>query len=339
MPICSTSPLSSPTARAVHADGAGAPPPTAAPASVAICANPYSGRGPNRRRVDALVAALEARRINARLVWDRNERVQLLSDPSLSEWCRCVIAAGGDGSIADVVNDLSGGRREGAGAPATAGSIAFATLPIGNENLFARQFGFDAGPERIAEAIARGRTRRIDVGLMEGAGQPRLFTIMASAGFDAQVVHRVDRWRRGADKLKRVNRLSYVPHILGAIRRYSYPAVTLEAGGRTVTGTHAFVFNIPQYGGRLGIGRHADEADGKLDWIVFHRPGLIRLAMYGLSVIARRHLRRVDVSHGRAASVTLTAATPVPLQADGDPAGTTPASFTVRPAALSVIAV
>lgn len=303
------------------------------PAGVAVVGNPYSGRGANRKRVARLLARLEAARLEPRVVWDKAERAVMLADPGLDQWCRCVLVAGGDGTIGDVLNELARPERPCLG-------VALATLPIGNENLFAREFRFGVSPERIAAAIARGRSRRIDVGQCNG----RLFSLMVSAGLDAEVVHRVDRWRvrPGDAGLRRVNRLSYGPHILGALHGYGYPLVRVEVEGEVVAeGAHAFVFNLPQYGGHLGICREAVGDDGKLDWVVFHRPGWRALAGYGLAVVRGRHLSRPDVSCGRAARVRLVPVDgdfPAPVQADGDPAGTVPAEVGLRPGGVQVVA-
>ncbi len=315
---------------------------TASANLVPILANPYSGNGPNRQRVDALAAALRVVGLEARLVWDRAERAALLADADIGSWCRCVVAAGGDGSVADALNDLAStescAHKVAPDHASPVGrAVPFATLPMGTENLFARQFGFDRSATRLAEAIARGQTVGVDLGLVEGAGRPRLFTLMASAGFDAEVVHRMDRWRRTGEHLKRVNRLSYAPRMLSAAAGYRYPRVSLEADGKTYTGSHAFVFNIPQYGGNLGIGKHADPSDGLLDWVVFERPGAVRMLGYGASVVLGRHLLRGDVRHGRSASVRLDSEAGVPMQADGDPVGSGPATVRACAGAVRVI--
>lgn len=299
---------------------------------VAVLSNPYSGRGPNRKRVDALIAALEARGLQPRVIWDARARRELLADPGLGNWCRCVISAGGDGSLADVVNEL-------AACPGNLG-IPLATLPIGNENLFAREFHFNCPPQALAKAIERGSTRAIDA----GAVGSRWFTLMVSAGFDADVVHRMAAWRaalvttsgKGAG-LRRVGRLSYLPRILTSLRCYAYPQLTINADGQTQTGTHLFVFNLPQYGGNLGIARHARCDDGKLVWVLLKRQGLLALASYGISVLLGRHLSRKDVAHGRAERITLESQQPVPIQADGDPAGAGPITIEVRPGALHIL--
>src|SRR5690606_30648069 len=133
----------------------------------------------------------------------------------------------------------------------------------------ARQFGFTASPATLAAAVARGQTCQIDVGAVGN----RLFTLMASTGFDADVVHRLAQWRTVGARLRRVNRFSYARRIFDAMRSYAYPPITLEVDGQRVTGSHVFVFNIPQYGGNLGICRHACCDDATLDWVVFKNPG------------------------------------------------------------------
>ncbi|MBI3463719.1 MAG: hypothetical protein HY000_11785 [Planctomycetes bacterium] len=231
-----------------------------------------------------------------------------------------MVAAGGDGTVADVINEM----------PA---SVPLATLPVGNENLFAQEFGFSSGGEWLARVIADGRTRRIDLGRAGG----RLFSLMLSVGFDAEVVHRVARWRSSGDALKRVNRLSYAKPILGAIRSYSYHAVDLVADAIRVRGTHALVFNLPRYGFHLPFAPDATADDGLLDWVVFERPGLAALASYMIALMLGRHRTRRDVYHGRARRIRIEGPAPVPVQMDGDPGGSTPVQIEVMPQALTVL--
>lgn len=302
---------------------------------VLVFANPYSGSGPNRSYVKDLLHALRRRGLRPRVVWDPRQRAATLADPRVRERCRCVVAAGGDGSLADVVNDL--GRAD------LLDSMPLATLPIGTENLFAREFGFTRDGDALAAAIDRLELHHVDLGAVRDAESgeiERLFLLMASAGFDADIVHRMARWRSGNGNgvLKRVNRLSYAPRILSCLREYAWPRITAEIDGRRFTGSHLFVFNLPQYGGNLGIARHACGSDHLLDWVIFERPGLFPLASYAATVALARHLQRGDVMHGKAARLRVLADGPVALQADGDPAGAAPAEVEVRPAALRVIA-
>ncbi|MFP4144435.1 MAG: diacylglycerol/lipid kinase family protein [Phycisphaeraceae bacterium] len=296
--------------------------------SVLVVGNPFSVGGARAGLVDRLIGALRGAGLETRIAWNLDERRSLLAAPDLGSWCRCVISVGGDGTIADVVNDLTQG-----GEPAR---VALAMLPTGNENLFAREMGFARGrPERLASALAAGRTRLVDAGRTDG----RLFTLMVSAGFDAEVVRRVDLWRKQGRGVRRVGRLSYLRPILHALARYDYPELTLEADGQVVRGSHVMVFNIGRYGGGLGVCRHARCDDERLDWLVFQRPGLAALLRYGLGVALARHLGRGDVLAGQAGRVRIGSGgeEPVPVQIDGDPAGWTPQEVDVWPGALRVV--
>ena len=301
--------------------------PASPPNGVVIVGNPYSGRGANGRRVQRLLDGVQANGLNAHVAWAPDERRALLTDPYLAQTCRCVISAGGDGSLADTVNDLATWRGQSA--------LPVATLPMGNENLFARQFGHDAGPEALVRAVLACHSQCVDLGTVNG----RCFTLMVSGGFDAEVVHRVASWRaQGESGLRRVNRLSYLPRIGAAVRAYAYPRITLEADdGTTATGCHAFAFNLPQYGMGLPIAPDARPDDGLLTWVVFERPGLAALLSYGLSVRLGRHARRGDVHCGRSRSLRLSATSAAPVQSDGDPVGRTPTRVAVEPGALRVL--
>jgi len=293
---------------------------------VLICANPFSGKGSNAARVEALVSSLKELDIATTVAWGLEERRGLLGDPDLAERYRCVVSAGGDGSIASAVNDLSSGG--------AASRIPIAMLPIGNENLFAIEFAHNRGEAALAEAIARNNTRQVDAGK---AGD-KLFTLMVSAGFDSEVVKKVDAWRQREDgKLRRVSRVSYGPQVLAAAATYRYPRLSIEADGQRVQGAHVFVFNIGQYAGNLGLSRQSDPGDGLLDWMVFEKPGLVALLGYGLSVVRGKHLDRSDVKRGQSRSIKITSDTPIAAQIDGDPGGTTPITITALPGALSVI--
>ncbi len=286
---------------------------------VAIVANPYSGSGPNRRLVDRLQNALDQHGLPSRTLWDPVEHTAVLNDPEWQHTCRCVVAAGGDGTVGGVINETT--------------AIPLAVLPMGNENLFARQFGFRK-PEPLAEAIARGRTRTIDL----GSANDRKFAVVASVGIDADTVERVQKWRVRADHLKRVTRLSYARPIISAALGYGYPPIELIADSRTVPGTHAMVFNFNRYALGLSFTPEAKADDGKLHWLVFEKPGLVKFTTYLASVWLRsRHLKRPDVHAGTAETIELRCNTGAPVQVDGDPSNRTPVTIKALPQSLRVI--
>jgi len=287
--------------------------------TVLIVANPYSGTRGNRRQVSALADALIRHGLAPEVIWEPEERAARLCNGRLKDSCRCVVAAGGDGTVADVINE----RPE---AP-------LAVLPLGSENLVAREFGFTCDVRRLAHAIVAGRSCTIDLGR---AGN-RLFSLMVGVGFDADVVRRVCRWRGQGPTLRRVSRARYIKHVFQTMREYSYSPVEVEANGMRVRGTHALVFNLPQYALRMPFAPAASGNDGALDWVVLQRPGLRNFLNYWWSIARRPHSERSDILRGVAARVHITSDCLLPIQIDGDAAGWTPVDIEVLPQALQVI--
>jgi diacylglycerol kinase family enzyme len=293
---------------------------------ILLAANPYSGAGPNRRRVDALVAALRALGTATRVVWDPAERAAALADAAAMAGCRAVIAAGGDGTVSQIINELPRG-------------VPLAVLPLGSENLLARALGFAAEPQVLARAIVACRTRTIDLGRATAEGRSRLFALMLGAGFDAAVVHRVARWRARGSALRRVRRTSYLVPIAACVIDYAYNPVRLATEAETTEGAHCVIANVAGYALDLKFTPAAAADDGRLDWLVLERPGVAPLLAYCWAAYRGRHLRRPDVRAGQATRLRVTAATPTPVQLDGDPWGTTPVEVEIVPRALTLVVV
>ncbi|MEM6391967.1 MAG: diacylglycerol kinase family protein [Planctomycetota bacterium] len=310
------------------------------PRGVLIFANPFSGSGPNRKRVHQLEAALQGLGLAPHIVWSREERHTFLTDPTLPERVGCVVSAGGDGSLSDVLTGLH--------AAGTLPQLILYHYPVGTENLFAAEVQHTRDPQQAANAIAHAlstdqtpaRHRTIDLGQATADQQTQLFHLMLSAGFDAEVVRRMDRWRTAPTngRLRRVTRTRYAPRTLAALAHYRYPPVQLTPDdGTTLTGAHAFVFNLPRYGGGLKLGSAADYTDGQLDYLVLTRPGLPRLLRYGITVLLNRHHHSPHIYHGRTTQLTLH--TEAPIQLDGDrlpPPNDHRVTITAKPDALRI---
>jgi diacylglycerol kinase (ATP) len=289
------------------------------PRGVIVVANPYSGARENRQHVDELLAALRARDLRPRAIWQLDELHEAAATPGFAEEYRAIIAAGGDGTLNRVINQQTG--------------LPLLMFPLGNENLFAQEFGCPSDPQQAADVVAAGRTRAIDLGR---AGS-QLFSIVASAGFDGEVAHRLARWRKDSSSLKRVGDLSYAQPILESAYHYRYPMLEIDADGQKVTGALAMIFNLPRYCYRLPLAPAAVGDDGLLDWIVMQRGGPLPLASYAISTLLNRLHERSDVTHGRAKKIRLTGPEPVPLEIDGEAAGFAPIDVEVVPAALRVL--
>jgi diacylglycerol kinase family enzyme len=225
-----------------------------------------------------------------------------------------VVAAGGDGTLNEVINRVTG--------------VPVGLLPLGTENLMARHFRLSRSAGRLADAIVRSSTQQLDLARCRG----RYFSLMAGVGLDARVVHDAHRERRG-----HINHLHYLLPALRALWRYPFPAVEVEVGetGERLRGVAVFLFNLPVYGGGLPIGAGARGDDGWLDLLVLQRAGWLNLARYLEAVL--NHGRLPDLQRRRVKQVRLWSEEEVPVQVDGDPAGVLPLDVEVVPGALRLI--
>jgi diacylglycerol kinase family enzyme len=229
----------------------------------------------------------------------------------------CIVAAGGDGTVADVFNRHPG--------------IPIAILPLGTENLLARYLGIPASGREVAQLIARGDVRRLDLCQLG----VRRFALMASAGFDADVIGRLHGSRRG-----HISRFSYVQPILESVRRYEYPEIRLTVDGAPAPAIArmAVIVNVPIYALGLSVARCARADDGTLDLRLFRRGSAFQMVRYLCNLAVGTHERLWDVDSLTGRRVRIESDVPVPVQVDGDPAGWTPAEICVLPGALTVIA-
>jgi len=281
---------------------------------VIILANPRAGPRNRRKALDDLVANLATRGLQPALCWE----LEGLSDQlkRANGLIRCVVAAGGDGTLQEVINRATG--------------LPISILPLGNENLLARHFHLLRSGKELAETIMHGHVKKLDLGRING----RYFSLMAGAGFDAEVVHQIHRRRLG-----HINKLSYVWPIVKTIHDYSFPRIDVEITdtGERLRGAMAFVFNFPRYGLGLPIAPEAQPDDGFLNLCVFERPGIVALLRYLDDVIRGRQGQRPDMQRRLVKCVHLSSKYPVPLQLDGDPGGHLPATLEVMPAALELV--
>ena len=171
---------------------------------VVISMNPKSGATDQRAVVEKLTASLTEHGFEVLLLTDVAEMIEVVGQ-HFGERLRCVVAAGGDGTISLLANELPE-------------NTPLAILPLGTENLLAKYLGISAEPVALANMIVAGDCRQLDVGRANG----KLFLVMASCGFDADVVHRLHSNRQG-----HIRHWSYAKPVVSAIRKYKYPKIRI----------------------------------------------------------------------------------------------------------------
>ena len=279
-----------------------------------VIANPTAGSGRGRARTGRLVRALEARGHAVELFATRAPGDARRRVAECEGTIDRIVAAGGDGTLNEVVNGL-----------ADPSATPLAPLALGTANMLAVALGVPRDPEQLAEVIDRGTVRRIDLGCV---GTTRFLGVVG-VGFDALVTEEVRRARHGPLGYHR-----YALPILRALRRYRLPRLDARLdGGAPIACGFAIVANLPNYGGLFTVTPAARTDSGHLD-VCLIRDATIR-GLLRIVWPARRGTlaARSDVVVTTATHIAIDSAGPEPVsvQVDGDAWGVTPIEITLTP--------
>lgn len=244
-----------------------------------------------------------------------------LARQAVDEGFRTVVAAGGDGTINEVVNGLADS------------DVRLGLLPLGTMNVFASELGIPGNRLRTGWDIIRaGRCRPVDL----VRANRHYFVQLAGVGFDAQAVAGVD-WQ----SKKNFGPLSYVISAAKVVAARKPPLLRIVAEGQPDrTGSFVLVGNGRYYGAPLAVFKQAVIDDGKLDVIVLKNLGYLDFFRYIQCVIMGTHLELKDVDSFQTSCLTVEvmAGEDVPFEADGELVGYAPVTFQITGKQLQVIA-
>jgi len=251
-----------------------------------------------------------------------------LAAEAVADGFELVVAAGGDGTVNEVLNGIGD-------APEGFARARLGVLPLGTVNVFARELKISLRVERAWETLQQGRERLIDLPRVEfsadGVRQKKYFVQLAGAGLDARAIELAD-W----SLKKRAGPLAYVHAGLKAISE-SRPGITVRADGQSFTGELVLVGNGRFYGGPFDIFPGADLRDGWLDICVFPRVNWWILLRCAPGLLAGRKLPEGLVRRFRAHSFELVSETTVAFELDGEWIGHLPAAFSLEPERVRVV--
>jgi YegS/Rv2252/BmrU family lipid kinase len=284
--------------------------------------NPVAGAR-RRRRFRATLAALAAAGAAVRVL-DTGARgdAERMARELVASQCDMLVAAGGDGTINEVVNGLVG--RSAAGGPVPLGII-----PLGTANVLAAELGLPLDPAGVAEVIARGRPRLIHPGLANG----RAFSMMAGAGLDAHVVEQVD------PILKRIaGKGAYAVETLRQLALGRSGSYRVTVDGRSWEVGAVILAKGHFYGGRFVCAPDVRLDDPCLHVCLFPRIGRWHALRYTAGVVLGTIHRMRDYAVVRAEHALVEGPDGEAVQGDGDVIARLPLEVRVAPRPLAVVA-
>ncbi len=229
-----------------------------------------------------------------------------------------VIAAGGDGTINEVINGLAGSE------------VPLAILPQGTENVLAQEFSIPLDLSHATDVMFEGYTVTVDLGVV----RDRNFLLMVGIGLDAQVASEVD------PLMKRIfGSAAYPLTALQTVITFEPCEMELSVEGESEPrrGYFVIVGNSRNYAAGFKVTPLARLDDGKLDICVFKRRGLADLLRYVVATAQLKQLDLEDVEYVQAGAVRIRSPEKLPVHADCEIVGTTPVDIRCAPGALRLV--
>ena len=232
---------------------------------------------------------------------------------------KLVVAAGGDGTIAEVAAGLAGS------------DCKLGIIPIGTANVLAHELGLNFSPAGVAAALAFGRTVTLWPGAASGSTGTRLFVQMLGAGFDAQVVGNLSL------SLKRaIGRASYVLQSMRELVRYAFPPIAVSLDGVLSEAGSVIVSKGRLYAGRYLVAPGCRPTDRGFSVVLFERPGPWQAALCGAALPFDMISQMPGVRVVRADHVELDCRA-APAQTDGDPCANGRLTIDDAPGSIAVV--
>ena len=244
-----------------------------------------------------------------------------LARQAVEEGFGTVVAAGGDGTINEVVNGLAGSE------------VRLGLLPLGTMNVFASELGIPGNRlRRCWDIIRAGHCRPVDL----ARANRHHFVQLAGVGFDAQAVAGVN-W----ESKKNFGPLSYIISAAKVVAERKPPLLRIEADGEPVReGSFVLVGNGRYYGAPVAVFKQAVIDDGLLDVLVVRILGYLDFIRYIQCIIMGTHLALKDVEYfqTRRVTVEVVSGQDIPFEADGELIGYAPVTFQIAGPQLQVLA-
>jgi diacylglycerol kinase (ATP) len=227
-----------------------------------------------------------------------------------------VVAAGGDGTVNDVVNGIADS------------DVALGLLPIGTMNVFAAELGIPGNNlQRCWDVIQAGHTREVDL----VCANKQYFVQLGGIGLDAQVVKETS-W----DFKKSFGPLSYVISAAQIAGRKP-PRILVETDSGQMEGSFVLVGNGRYYGGPFVLFKDALVDDGKLDVLIFKNLGYLDIIRYLHGILFGTHVNLPDVEYFQTTRLDVSSEQEVPVEVDGEVIGNLPVSFRIADRKLKVL--
>lgn len=268
-----------------------------------IILNPYSNRWAAKESIPQVEQALAEVKLDYELVLTAEpQEGTALAEAAVNEGFDAIVAAGGDGTINEVLNGLLSATADGP-------TIPFGILPLGTANDFNLMAGL---PDTVADAalvIAQGKTRQIDAGQVND----RFFINNSGLAMEPMVTLENIRMKRLSGEIR------YVVALLKVIAKMKAWQMQVEwdDGGYDGPVYLLSVCNSPRTGGfQMAPGAKID--DGLFDVVLAPEVPRRTLLLLLLRLMQGTHVNHEVVTFIRTANLSVSSRPGTPAHTDGE---------------------
>jgi YegS/Rv2252/BmrU family lipid kinase len=295
--------------------------------------NPFAGAFKHRQRKHWLDESVEVLRslgdqVDVRPTTGAGTAKEIARQ-ALEDGADLILAAGGDGTVNEVMNGMVFSK------------VPMGILPAGTANVLAMELGMGTRMVQITrnlanyipESIAVGELRTQQQQEQQPPGDRRYFMLMAGIGLDADIVYKLD------PNMK--NSLGKIAYWLAGFSHLGrrLPEFTVVANGQNYRASFALASRVRNYGGDLEIARTISLLDDELELVLFSGESTFSYLKYMLGVALGRlnGMRGVTIVRTTALSCSSPPDSRVNIQVDGEFAGRLPFQIDLVPHALTLL--
>jgi diacylglycerol kinase (ATP) len=235
-----------------------------------------------------------------------------------------VIAAGGDGTLNEVVNGIAGR------------DVELATIPLGTGMDFGRTYGIPKKFDDAVRVALDGTARTIDAGRVryrtwDGDEAERWFANVGSVGMSGAVAQRANGMSKAFG-----GKATFFYALTRVFLAWENTDVTvkLDVGERRGRMHDIVVANGVWHGGGMKLAPDASPDDGLFDVVLIGDIGKVDFLTTAPKIYKGRHVAHAKVEVVRSKRVEVDAEERLPIEVEGEQVGTTPAVFEIVPGAL-----
>ena len=274
--------------------------------------------------LDGLLSQLQRLEPAALRVTSRRGDAEKFAREAIRKRYGYVVAAGGDGTLNEVVNGIATHARQ----------VRLGLVPLGTGNDFARSLELPLTVEENIDILLSQKSMAIDLVRIR-SDHTRYFVNVSAGGFSCHVTERLTA------KVKRAwGPLAYLRSAAAALpnlHAYETLVVFDDKQQLTVDLYNLVIGNGRFVAGGLPIAPKADPADGLLDVILIpKRPGP-EMALLAAKIVLGKHILNGAVIFRRAKKITVRSRPRMWFNVDGESVGKAPAVFQIIPGALNFV--